>query len=149
MAVHEWAYGDREDGKRGLRVLRLVGLGIGGLALAVLFAFLFGWLVMLLWNWLMPTLFGLKQITYWQGFGLVILAKLLFAGIGGHGGHDHRPRARRPARPPGRTAGEVNGVDDPPEHSARFREYWRTEGKAAFERFLGRTGGDAEKGSES
>lgn len=33
---------------------------------------------MLLWNWLMPTIFGLTTITYWQGFGLWILCDLLF-----------------------------------------------------------------------
>jgi hypothetical protein len=132
-----------------LRVLRIVGLGIGGLALAVLFAFLFGWLVMILWNWLMPALFGLKQITYWQGFGLVILAKLLFAGIGGHQRHDyHSPHQRWQTTPSGNNAG-IGGANDAPERSARFREYWRTEGKAAFERFLGRAGGDAGQRSES
>jgi hypothetical protein len=39
---------------------------------------LFGWVFMLLWNWLMPELFGLKEITFWQGFGLLILSKIIF-----------------------------------------------------------------------
>ncbi|MBK6526662.1 MAG: hypothetical protein IPG07_14625 [Crocinitomicaceae bacterium] len=38
--------------------------------------------VMLLWNWLMPTLFGLTIITFWQALGILILSKILF---GGHG----------------------------------------------------------------
>jgi hypothetical protein len=40
----------------------------GGIILAVAMAFLFGYFVMLLWNWLMPVLFGLKIITYWQAW---------------------------------------------------------------------------------
>lgn len=38
----------------------------------------FGLAVMLLWNWLMPALFGVVTITYWQSLGLFILCKLLF-----------------------------------------------------------------------
>ena len=34
--------------------------------------------VMLLWDWLMPTLFGLKTITLWQALGLLILCGMLF-----------------------------------------------------------------------
>lgn len=37
----------------------------------------FGFIVMLLWNWLMPTIFGLTTITIWQGFGLVLLSNFL------------------------------------------------------------------------
>jgi len=36
--------------------------------------------VMLLWNWLMPTLFGLTTVTYFQAYGLYILSVLLFKG---------------------------------------------------------------------
>jgi len=46
------------------------------------FALAFGWFVMLLWNWLMPAIFGLGAITYWQAFGLVVLAKLIFGAVG-------------------------------------------------------------------
>lgn len=34
--------------------------------------------VMLLWNWLMPLLFGLPKLTFWQAFGLTWLCSLLF-----------------------------------------------------------------------
>ena len=33
---------------------------------------------MLLWNWLMPTIFGLKTITFMQALGLNILSNILF-----------------------------------------------------------------------
>lgn len=56
----------------------------------VAFAGVFGGLVMLLWNWLMPALFGLPVLSFWQAAGLLVLCKLLFGGIGGgHRGHHH------------------------------------------------------------
>jgi hypothetical protein len=39
---------------------------------------------MLIWNWLMPVIFGLVTINFWQALGLLVLARLLFGGIG-HG----------------------------------------------------------------
>jgi hypothetical protein len=33
---------------------------------------------MLLWNWLMPELFGLSKVTFWQAIGLNILCTILF-----------------------------------------------------------------------
>ncbi len=58
----------------------------------VAFVGVFGICVMLLWNWLMPDLFGLETISFWQAAGLLVLCKILFGGFGvghhhGHGGH--------------------------------------------------------------
>lgn len=36
--------------------------------------------VMLLWNWLMPLIFGLTVITFWQSLGILALSKILFGG---------------------------------------------------------------------
>jgi hypothetical protein len=72
------------------KILWGIGFGILGLA----FALLCGWVVMLLWNWLMPDIFGLKQITYWQAWGLFILSSLLFKGMG-HGGHSPSSEKKR------------------------------------------------------
>lgn len=60
-------------------------------AFFVAFAALFGWIVMMLWNWLMPTIFGLPSISFLQAAGLLVLCKILFGGIGGghHGHHGH------------------------------------------------------------
>ena len=48
-----------------------------------------GWVVMALWNWLLPTLFfGVKEIDYMQAMGVLLLSKILFGGFRGHcGGH--------------------------------------------------------------
>ena len=50
-----------------------------GIILLVLFAaFLNGILVYFLWNALMPSLFGLPFLTFWQSVGLSLLASCLF-----------------------------------------------------------------------
>jgi hypothetical protein len=69
------------------RVARIIVMVLGGVALGVLVAFLLGWVVMLLWNWLMPSIFGLPFIGFWKAWGLVILAHILFKA--GRHGHDH------------------------------------------------------------
>jgi|SRR6187431_773344 hypothetical protein len=57
-----------------------------------LFVLLGGGIVMLLWNWLLPPLFDFPQITLLQGFGLLVLCRILFGGFGGGGGHQHNQR---------------------------------------------------------
>jgi hypothetical protein len=53
--------------------------------------FIFGSVVMLLWNALLPAVFGLKAITFWQALGILVLSKILFGGFrGGHGHHNCR-----------------------------------------------------------
>jgi len=49
------------------------------------FIFIGGEVVMHLWNWLAPTLFSWRQITFWQAIGLLILCRILFGNIGGRG----------------------------------------------------------------
>ena len=50
--------------------------------------FIFGSAVMLLWNSLLPAIFGVGTITFWQAIGLLVLSKILFGGFrGGHGHH--------------------------------------------------------------
>jgi hypothetical protein len=46
----------------------------------------FGFVVMELWNALMPQIFGLRALTFWQALGLLLLAKLLFGGFHRHSG---------------------------------------------------------------
>jgi len=48
----------------------------------VIFMWIGGSVVMLLWNWLAPTLFGLRLITFWQAIGLLALCRILFGGFG-------------------------------------------------------------------
>jgi uncharacterized membrane protein len=50
-----------------------------------LFIFIGGEIVRLLWNWLLPSLFGWPQITFWQALGLLVLCRILFGGFRSHG----------------------------------------------------------------
>ena len=52
---------------------------IGFLAVAAGFSAV----VMLLWNWLMPSIFGLGEISFWQALGILVLCRLLFGSFGG------------------------------------------------------------------
>jgi hypothetical protein len=51
----------------------------------LLFLAIGGELVALLWNWLLPPLFGWRQITFWQALGILALCRILFGGVGGRG----------------------------------------------------------------
>ena len=53
----------------------------------LLFMTIGGWAVELLWNWLLPPLFGWRQITFWQALGLLALCRILFGGFGRGGGY--------------------------------------------------------------
>jgi len=64
----------------------------------VIFTFLGGEVVMLLWNWLVPALFGLREITFWQAIGLLALCRILFGGFGLGGGGHRNSRGRMDGR---------------------------------------------------
>lgn len=92
---------DFEDGGRRHRwAQRSAGAKMMFIAAAIvivpaLFA-LFTAVTMWLWNWLMPVIFNLPVITFWQAAGILILSRILFRG-GGHGhrmGRRHWKRAR-------------------------------------------------------
>lgn len=58
--------------------LKILGGLIGVLGVAALLALILGLPVMLLWNWLLPVLFGFKEITFVQAIGINLLSGLLF-----------------------------------------------------------------------
>jgi hypothetical protein len=66
---------------------------VAPLALAAFIA-ICGEVVMYLWNWLLPALFGWRLITFWQAIGLLVLCRMLFGGFGGHG-PDHSKSCQR------------------------------------------------------
>jgi len=51
----------------------------------LVFTFIGGEVVKLLWNWLLPPLFGLSRITFWQSLGILLLCRILFGGFRCHG----------------------------------------------------------------
>ena len=56
-----------------------------------------GAVVMGLWNWLMPDLFGWRTISLWQAVGLLVLSRILLGGLLGrrHGMHWRERMAMR------------------------------------------------------
>jgi hypothetical protein len=66
---------------------------LGPIALVV-FVGVVGEVVMQLWNWLLPALFGWKPIGFWQALGLLVLCRILVGGFGSHN-HDKRAKARK------------------------------------------------------
>jgi hypothetical protein len=70
---------------------------IGFIILGIGLLFLFGLVVMALWNWLMPEIFGLKTLTYWQAWGVLALSCILFGKIGGSGSSRKSDRRRKRA----------------------------------------------------
>jgi len=59
-------------------MLSIINKVIGVLSILVIFAFIIAFPVWVLWNWLVPTIFGLPSIDMFQAFGLVLLVKILF-----------------------------------------------------------------------
>jgi amino acid transporter len=68
---------DEDKKMRGNRFLRVLKFA---LIAAVAFT-AFSFLIMSLWNWLMPALFGLHVIRFWQAAGILVLSKILFGGF--------------------------------------------------------------------
>jgi Ca2+/H+ antiporter, TMEM165/GDT1 family len=73
---------DEDKKMRGNRIVR----GLKFVLFAVLFMAVFGFVVMQLWNWLMPTLFGWRLINFWQAVGVLVFSKILFGGFRGRPG---------------------------------------------------------------
>jgi hypothetical protein len=73
------------------RLIWIAPLAILGI---VIFSWIGGEVVMLLWNWLAPALFGWRQINFWQALGLLALCRILFGGFGGGGCHRSNSRGR-------------------------------------------------------
>ena len=85
--------------------------------------FVFGQIVLHLWNWLIPALFHLPAITFWQGLGLLVLSWLFFGGLRGSGprsGYRHHWRRRMQDRWEQMT----------PEQREKFREWLQSHGQA-------------------
>ena len=86
-----------------------------------------GVIVQQLWNWLLPALFGWRQVTFWQAVGLLALSRILVGGFGLHGsGHSHA-RRHFGGRFAGHFADRVGDRWDAmtPEERERFRQRMR------------------------
>jgi len=64
------------------RLIWIVPLAILG---TLVFIAIGGEIVLHLWNWLLPQVFGWRQITFWQAVGILALCRILFGGFGFRG----------------------------------------------------------------
>lgn len=102
-------------------------LSVRFLLFAVLFVALAGLAVMSLWNALLPALFGVPTVTFWQALGLLVLGRLLF-GFGfrprGYGGWGHRGGWGGPRHGDWRQKMEERWKSLTPEQRERYRQRW-------------------------
>jgi len=86
----------------------------------LLFIAIGGAVVMLLWNWLLPPLFGWPPLTFWQALGMLALCRILFGGCGLRGASSSRVRGRVRDRIAGRMAERMETMT--PEEREHVRE---------------------------
>jgi hypothetical protein len=134
----------RDTHYRGRNGKRIAGKIIGGIFMAALFAFIFGLFVMLLWNWLMPALFNLPVISYWQAVGVIIIARLIFGG-----GH-HRPSfsSREPLQHKFNKYKLMRYCGHNGEEWKHYEDFWKEEGSEAFKKYVEKKKGNEDKKEE-
>ena len=123
-------------------IFAIVGMAIGGVIIAAAMALILGFVVMWLWNWLMPEIFGLGTITYWQGFGIFFLAKILF-GFGGDHSSDSNKSKKKEKTIRSEIGDEIRAEirkefkkEFDKEYDDKYEEWWENEGKGAFEVYM-------------
>jgi len=87
----------------------------GFIVIAIVGVFIFGSIVMLLWNALLPVLFHFPVITFWQALGLLLLTKILFGGFRGGGprrGWNNKMKQR--------------WMNMTPDEKEKFKQEWRS-----------------------
>ncbi|MBR7987452.1 hypothetical protein KDX04_16665 [Burkholderia cenocepacia] len=94
---------------------------VGKVLLVAIAIGVLGWVVMTLWNWVMPALFvGARTIDFAHALGLLVLSRILFGGFRGHRGWHGRRHWRK-------------WEAMTPEEREQFRAAWRSRGKRATE----------------
>ena len=108
-----------------------------GIFAAIGFALLIGLIIMWLWNWLMPEIFGLTTINYWQAVGIIILAKFLFGGFRSRRSNKRYSKFR--SRFNEKYKAKYEGASKRGFAKWRFYdEYWEEEGENAYNDYVER-----------
>lgn len=140
-----------KDGTEGvMKVLKVIGMALLGIAAA----FLFGLVILLLWNWLMPHIFGLPEITYWEGVGLLILSCILFGRMsGGPSGEKKKDKDSVRETIKAEIKKEIEKEfekefgkkesGDNAKYDELYEQWWDKQGRDSFEKFTKR--GEEEK----
>ena len=104
---------------RNIIKFRFAGIGIMLVMVAV-----FGAIVMLLWNALLPELFTMPALNYQQAVGLLLLARILFGGLFGGQGYSHAAH------------GGLRGGPGFHQHGNKLREKWMNMSEDERKEFL-------------
>jgi Ca2+/H+ antiporter, TMEM165/GDT1 family len=97
--------------KRGFRPIKVFMIIVCAAGFLVLFTFIVMWL----WNAILPAVLGVKMITFWQALGILVLSKILFSGFGGahHKRHAWKERMREKFQ------------HMTPEEKEKFKQQWK------------------------
>ncbi len=109
--------------------IEIVGIIIFGAIAITGLAILFGFVIMWLWNWLMPEIFGLTTLKYWQAVGLFILLKILFGGFGGGSSKKSSKNSNNKCEPNSKT------------DFSKWKHYdnfWKEEGDEHYKKYIDR-----------
>lgn len=120
---------------RGKSPLVIAGMIVFGIIAISGLAILFGFVIMWLWNWLMPTLFDLPLITYWQGVGLFILAKILLGGCGSGSSGSNKDKKRSKDR-------ACDGKKTDFSKWEHYDKFWEEKGNEAYQEYVDALEGD-------
>jgi hypothetical protein len=110
---------------KGFKIFFFILLGIG-------IAFLVGYIVMRLWNWLMPELFGLPLVSYWQAVGVLVLAKIIF-GFGSGNGPSKNKKSNKTPR-----MNTCNPLRSDFSEWKHYDQFWKEEGAQAYSNYVER-----------
>ena len=102
------------------RMILIAPLAIVGM---IVFITVGGEIVKLLWNWLLPPLFGFREIAFWQALGMLLLCRILFGGFRMHGSGRSMAGPRIADRLADRMGDRWDAMT--PEERERFRQRFR------------------------
>lgn len=133
-----------------MKVLKIGGMILLGIGVAILL----GYVLMWLWNTLMPSIFNLPEITYWQGVGLFILSKIIFGGFSGNSSSSNEKCSEKGEiyreieaevrkdiekqyyKDHPEDAIESTQIDNNREKEAVYEAWWHKEGEEMFNAYL-------------
>jgi basic membrane lipoprotein Med (substrate-binding protein (PBP1-ABC) superfamily) len=118
---------------RGKSPGEIIGIVIFGVIAITGLAILFGFIIMWLWNWLMPEIFGLPTLNYWQAVGLFILLKILLCSGGGSGGKSSKKSKHECDKDSKREFSKWKYYD----------KFWKEEGNTLYKDYVERMKNDA------
>ncbi|GAA3569048.1 hypothetical protein [Snuella lapsa] len=119
--------------------IEIVGMIIFGAIALTGLVILFGFVIMWLWNWLMPDIFGLTTLSYWQAIGLFVLLKILLGGCGTGGSKDGSKSSNDKCKKDSKTDFSKWKYYD---------KFWKEEGDAHYKEYVERQTNPSQESNE-